>query len=847
MDPLSQLPLECLHTILAYLANDNNTFKLTPLLRTNRYLAAVVLPYLYNNPYQFARYEESASRPGYDSKAKDPIIAQIPTRTLLNSLPPWAVLPKVLSLALQPVGSSVLPVSTKSSRITAVSAAAISGSPRPLNYLAQIRHLHHQPWAIGVDQLWKWTQPPPGVEKFINTKEFSDLCEADHLVPNHDWSWLIRDRKAFNQHCFKVLFFREVSWALAEPILEQLQSLTIPTSTIGRYIGSLSMGPLRKLERRLESSPIGRLRRLERLHFILDRALITTLGVRRGAEGVREETEPDFGSMVRFVHEHTRTFPGVLRAVTTSQSNLRMAQFWAYSCPEAIQIELNRMLPAVVRPTSLNTQAHMLQFMAHPSETDLSRVVDLDFTLFEFSRGTGKDMLYKSQSFIQRCRALRKLKIDAVQEGTFAWAVEEKRLLDQLKDTNGRVRSHKDVPKYVERGEDAACSTELFRTGLVHLEDVVINNWASPSTRMADDLVVGFSQTLKRLRGVDCPGGEDSFEPSLPCFIGENWVDLPVLTHLGLFASRKRMVIDGHLLTRCPNLVEVSLVDDTLEYNWRDVEPTVPAHLPNLESLELVGWPAYTFHPKTLHSTGRLRSLSITSKAYDSSEDRHSWNFFDNIDEVTDCNYFIPPIKELYQSYDIQNHYSTLPLAPSPTDFRPKWTWDWYLPNLVSIKLSSEFAFLFQFRMLQGCPVLQTLELEIRTSRSAHTRTITNMDMFTPSLDLINVPSLTKLRMHGPWIFSYPSMAHKFLTGMFPNLESLSAIGWVGLSMSDLIHLIRTMPKPIKELLLDKSKACKTKEMKQLGLVTQKDVVEFGEKNILTTVKFFDARWFLLR
>ncbi|KAK3824151.1 MAG: hypothetical protein JOS17DRAFT_752106 [Linnemannia elongata] len=846
MDPLSQLPLECLHIILEYLAHNKNTFRLTPLLQTNLYLATVVLPYLYNDPYQFAPYEKTSPL-SYDTIAKDPFITQIPTRTLLNSLPPSTALHKVLSLALNPVESSVSPVSTNPSRTTTVSASAASGSFRPLDYLAQVRHLHHQPWAIGDEQLWKWAQPPPGVASLLNTQEFLDLCQADHLVPTHDWRWFVRNKQQFNQSCFAVLFFREASWALAEPILEQLQSLTIPTSTIGRYLGSASMRPLRKLERRLESLPIGRLRRLERLHFLLDRVSTRALDV---ADETRKEEELEFGSMVRFVQEHTRIFPGVLKEMTTSQSPLWTVCSWNYSCPTTIQIEINRMLPAMVKPTSLNTKAQVFRFLAHPMETDLSRVVDLDLTLFKSSRGDGKAMLNQSPKFIQRCRALRKLEMEGVQEDAFAWAVEEKRLLDQLKYTNGGVMIYKDIREYDDWRENTARLPELWRSGLVPLEDVVIRDWSSTSTtptRVVDDLAISFSQTLKHLGWLDWSRDEVSFVPSLPCYIGENWEYLPGLTHLELYAASKRIVIDRHLLTRCPNLVKASLADDTLGYNWRDVKPCVPAHLPNLESLDLTGWPAYTFHPETLHSASRLTNLSITSNAYDSGDDRLTCYFFENKEDFTDYEYFIPPTKELYQSYGIQDASSTIPLSPLPAKIRPKWTWDWHLPRLVSIKLSSEFAFLFQFRMLQDCPAVQTLELEIRTTSSTHSRTITNSDTFTPSLDMIVAPVLTKLRMHGPWTFSDPSVAHNFLKGMFPNLESLSAIEWVGLSLSDLVHLIRTMPKPIKELFLDKSNACKREEMREMRFVVQPDGSKYDGENILSTVSIYDEKWSLLR
>ncbi|KAF9145308.1 hypothetical protein BG015_011937 [Linnemannia schmuckeri] len=284
-----------------------------------------------------------------------------------------------------------------------------------------------------------------------------------------------------------------------------------------------------------------------------------------------------------------------------------------------------------------------------------------------------------------------------------------------------------------------------------------------------------------RVWAVDLAEAEGSVVPSLSCHIGGNWVNLPVLTCLELYAGRKRTVIDRDLLTPCSNLIEVSFVDGTLEYKCRDIKSIQPAHLLNLELLDLIGWPSCTFHPETLHSTGRLKNLSITSNAFNNGEDIYSLDHFDNFDDFTDCNYFISPINELYQSYGIQGDSSTTLLMPAAAIIRPKWTWDWYLPHLVLIKLSSEFAFLFQFRMLQGCPALQFLEFEVRTPTSSHTRTITNTDMFTPSLDAIIASSFTKLRMNGSWTFKDPSMAYRFLTRMFPCLESLSAIGWVGL------------------------------------------------------------------
>ncbi|KAF9145309.1 hypothetical protein BG015_011938 [Linnemannia schmuckeri] len=328
MDPLSQLPLECLHNILECLARDSNVFRLTALLQTNRYLTNVTLPYLYKDPYQFAHYEKPNPRPNFGNRAKDPVITQIPTRTLLNPLPSSTILPKVLSLGLRSTESPVSPVATNSSRATTVSTPVPSGSPPPLDYL------------------------------------FLDLCEAGHLGPNHNWTWLIRNRQQFHQNCFKILFFREASWALAEPILEELQSLSIPTSTEERYLEPLSMRPLRKLERRLESSAVCRLKKLKRSYSIFP----------GGSEGSDHKSKPSVDAVAVDVFM-PRNDP------TRDQSHV------------AGNGEAHL----------LNTQARVLRYLAHPMVADLSRVMELDFTLFKFRGSDRNVILYENQHLIQRC------------------------------------------------------------------------------------------------------------------------------------------------------------------------------------------------------------------------------------------------------------------------------------------------------------------------------------------------------------------------------------------------------------------------------------------------------------
>ncbi|KAF9080263.1 hypothetical protein BGX29_005475, partial [Mortierella sp. GBA35] len=81
---------------------------------------------------------------------------------------------------------------------------------------------------------------------------------------------------------------------------------------------------------------------------------------------------------------------------------------------------------------------------------------------------------------------------------------------------------------------------------------------------------------------------------------------------------------------------------------------------------------------------------------------------------------FIPSVEELDRSYGLQGGS---PMEPVPTDqgqgqaaptiIRPSWMWNWKLPQLTRLSLTSEFAYRFEFEMLKGCPLLKSLHLGI--------------------------------------------------------------------------------------------------------------------------------------
>ncbi|KAF9122361.1 hypothetical protein BG015_005569, partial [Linnemannia schmuckeri] len=356
----------------------------------------------------------------------------------------------------------------------------------------------------------------------------------------------------------------------------------------------------------------------------------------------------------------------------------------------------------------------------------------------------------------------------------FQWAVDEKKRLAEQDEQN--IFSIKGCHMEKTKAQSSSHQPEFWRKRLVPIEELHISGF---SRQVVKDEVnyaaFALSQTLRQFEAY-------YYYYDTASRSGEGWVDMPVLTRLSLIVSTARLLIDLQLLSLCSNVVSVQLFDEAKEYQCDDIEPCLSVYLPHLKSLTLQGTPALSFHPDTLHSTAELTDLLLIIAGFvdDDEEDdfENELPDYDGDDFMTRyC--FVPSVGELYRSYGIQDDFATS-LTP-PKTIRPIWSWDWDLPRLVSLKLFSEFAFLSQFQMFQGCPALQTFELEMRTFTAQPTRTLIETNMIHPSSgELIVLPVLTKLRMHGSWIFPGPAFALKFLTSMFPNLESLSALDGPG-------------------------------------------------------------------
>ncbi|KAH7038717.1 hypothetical protein BKA57DRAFT_474035 [Linnemannia elongata] len=791
MDPLSQLPLECLQHILAILAQQNNSHALAALLCTNKNIAFLTLPFLYADPYRPSTrlYTNGEWRAHKRHQGASHGL----TRILLDRVPA-ARLPFLLRFALQV---------TSTSQETNTS---ISASP-PIDYCAHIRHLNMDKDSINIDKYWSQENPSPRLLEFVTGAEFERLCGLDRILPTYYGNF---GKERHLRQFYRVILFREATWTLGEPIFEQLQSLTIPISMIEQYLGVVS-----------------RLERLERIRFLLDAlfdyksSYVWSAALEELMFPIDDLKNQAMHSAMQFVKEHAQLFPGQLAGGVSFVDG----EFWVdapQGCPRDIQLEVARLLPPL-RDVSSVTDENWAHFAAHISSTDLGQVETI------VNRDFGRDAVMSlglviddgdERPFLQRCRGLRSLEM--VADGSrdrFKWAVEEKR------QALSRANNGLGFATVISGGVGASGTTmslqQQQQLRSVPLTKFTLTEQRHRIVREMYDITFAFNQTLTHLTIF---ANFDSHSTAFQFGFGR--VELPVLTHLILSTTREVAVIDEQFPRRCPNLKFVTFSDKTFHYRPENIVTNALAHLPHLEHLDLMGTSALKFHPATLDSTPNLVSLCMGIIP---------------MHGIDHNDVFIPDIEELNRSFGIQNdsdntnnnnnnnqnnnnNNSTLSASEeADTDMegaepgrnvRPQWSWNWEFLQLRNLHLTGEFAFLFEFRMLRGCPALETLALEIQ-SNSYRFRAITPLDLrpaplhpprdinrtrlsvssattTTTTTEMTVLPRLRTLRLKGSWAITQPVLSDLLLKTC-PELEVLHLEGWKAGSLAGLIDLVRTM------------------------------------------------------
>ncbi|KAK3809862.1 MAG: hypothetical protein J3R72DRAFT_463950 [Linnemannia gamsii] len=742
MDPLSKLPVECLHLIFQVLTHNNDTGSLAALLQTNRYIASIALVFLYDNPYQLHLHSL--------------ITGESHAATRSENVLSHMLLSQLASDTLSPVISHAL-------RLGPYCVHTAFPSKSPLDYFAQIRHLRLPAGAVDVDYFWPKGRWQPETDAFMNGPELNGMRKTHNLVPVYDNNMGIEQE--FQLYHFQVLLWREALWALASPIFEQLQSMTVPVFDLDRY-----------------SRAIGRLGNLEHIHFALDDivdytkeayyvgGMVMSDEFRAAAEARKERS---LRAMVQFVRDHAQLFPGSLKAV-----NCELWPDFNQTCPVEVELEILGILPPLQTPTSLSRN-NFLHLSAHLKSTDLRYVQDI--TDLE-SPSLWFNLPRDGCEFLQRCRALRSIQMDTLGPGSFTWAVQERRDKESLGNNSHNI-SQSGIgvqalegprPAYLEYGLVPLEEFDLWETEEVHLSDET------------DDVVFAFSQTLKKLTVTAATSQQMRLPRTL--HFGSGWVDLPVLTTLYLTAAWNILALDIQLYRHCPCLTFATLTDNSTRYQLRDIVTCLSAELPRLDTLDLIGWSALSFHPDSLYSTAALKKLSIAIGR-------------DDVDS-----YYIPPDKELDRSFGIDSTLTAgmagmgeagVGEATAPMVARPLWTWDWQLPELTSLTLTAEFAYRFQFRMLQGCPALESISLNIRTSiySPAAQRVLTMSELFMPWVagkprEAIVAHRLKVLRFIGSWRMD-DTMLEQFFIKLFPKLENFEEEELRGYDLENLVDVVR--------------------------------------------------------
>ncbi|KAF9540776.1 hypothetical protein EC957_003749 [Mortierella hygrophila] len=437
----------------------------------------------------------------------------------------------------------------------------MSTTPPCVEYHGLIRHLNIYPLTFLVYSNTGTLKPNYAVEKvYIHGQTFLDMYPKDRK----DTTCVKKSQSSLLLQYYPNVIYREPTWTIAAPVLDQLESLTILLSDLDRY-----------------SQVVDRLSRLEHLVVYLD-LTFTCYCCMRSPNELRRKLRGDatMRQLVQLVKDHILIFPGCLKSVATYNS-----PFWdsagPQSCPKEIKQEIFQMLPSSYKPKyiSMFNWGKISTFLM---TTDLSGVKTIHWVFGLLPTYSWFEPGVDHQNILQRCRALTQLESG----NCFDWAVQEKKDFDS-------------------RHLDASGSSSLS-CRLVALSKVTIQQFSLPLHDL-DALAFAFSRTLEHL-DIQSFSGPDL---TLPVHIGCGWLHLDHLKILKLHAPKHRLTLDPLLLAQCPTLTEVKITDETYEHSSEDIVHC-PVDLPGLTKLYLKGWSALSFHPVTLKSTPELTTLKLS-------------------------------------------------------------------------------------------------------------------------------------------------------------------------------------------------------------------------------------------
>ncbi|KAG9069509.1 hypothetical protein KI688_010412 [Linnemannia hyalina] len=673
------LPTECLHMVIRHLADQSDINTLSNLLRVNKYVLSTTLPIMYEHPFRSrpVRYVDNPIGFGLNKDDGGEVLVSslMMVRTLLLSLPRDHVISDLLRAAFLQVQP------TDQERYHPL-------PPEPIS-------IPYYSFVTKIDPSDYWV---PGNGNFFNMTLADRTTLKNHLEHRGQTGRYLLEEVPVNIPMEQQQHFdlaaraatrelrSDLTWALCFANAEHIQELLIPIMDITRYVAL-----------------VPRLKVLSKVTFLLDKGFQVKTRYRRTyTPAEQEQLESQklmrilaFREMISFVQEHCRLFPHVLKLGRCRKDPYASNR----DCPKEYEFRLLQALPPLISPTVLDQQ-NWTQFVVKAHETDLSLLKAIQpSSVFSRRTSSKSHALVVDGPFLHRCRVLESVIMPFLDDDTFQWAVDERKQHDA----------------------DIAAGWTLPRP-LVPLR-IFSTNYGQPAFgRQVNDVAFAFGRTLEKI-SASSEWWErlTDHEAALEFSIGEgdNSWDLPRLSELLVHMRKILISIHPDVISRCPRLSRIFLVDRREEYRLDEVVRWTPTELPLLKELVLNGTPAISFHPDILHSTTNLRDLDL--------------GMFTSGADVT----FIPPAEELDCAdddniNDNNKNNDSLSTYGSVPRKQPTWTWDWYLPNLLSLKLNAEFGYRFKFRMLAGTPNLVRFIVGIGSRSGQHKRTIGIADLIKP-------------------------------------------------------------------------------------------------------------------
>ncbi|KAG0205787.1 hypothetical protein BGX33_007746 [Mortierella sp. NVP41] len=575
--------------------------------------------------------------------------------------------------------------------------------------------------------------------------DFLELVRSRPVNPSaRDWS--LGDEIPVEDASLEL--YRDLVWTLCVNA-EHIRTLVLPLLSISRYL------PL-----------IHRFRVLSNVGFLMDDRAEPDDQLSNDEEDALELQQDKqiqrFDDMILFVQEHQRQ---------QSTSTLRMAQFthiYSYDnvYPKKYKNRLFQLLSPLTDPRYIDN-SNWDHFLAKFQETNLSFVRRL-YPSFGERDTEVLDRLIEQGPFLHRFRSLETFNTESTGDDMFQWAVDERRIYDT---------------------EIGAGRTPQIQ--LVPLRMVSICYGHDTYGRQLNDIAFAFNKTLETMSAT-LSWYPEGYDNQLEFTRGGDFAlwNMSRLTHLILDTNNTGMMLRLHpdLLLGCPRLTHLTLDDKRrrLFYRQEEIVYWSPAALPDLIDLRLEGTLATCFHPETLMSTRNLVRLNLRTT--------------NSIDDP-----FIPPAEELNMEYT-DTHSDDITTS-TPFLKRPVWTWDWELPKLTSLTLTSEIAYWFQFRMLDGTPNLEHFSVDTKSLPDQYERTIGLSDLLKPGsacrqsfssdMEYIHLPKLYTFYLLGSWTLDGPQVLTALFSRVAPRIECLgmngcdgfSLEGWVGLTSRHLHEL----------------------------------------------------------